>query len=242
MLWRRLPTLEITMRRLLPLLVFALPLPLLAEPIAPKAALQQLHDLIGTWRATGEPLVGTREEKQKNFWTETIAWEWKFKGDDAWLRADFTKGKLYSCGELRYLPDSEKFQLTLTTTEQKQLVFTGTRQEKKLVLERVDEASKDTHRITFHLLHVERHLVRYEVQPAGKSRFVPQWQVGATKEGVVFGTLPAQRECIVSGGTGTMPVSYKGQTYYVCCGGCRDAFNDNPEKYVREFEAKKKQP
>ena len=37
-----------------------------------------------------------------------------------------------------------------------------------------------------------------------------------------------------------MPISYKGETFYVCCSGCRDAFNENPEKYIKEFKAKKK--
>lgn len=229
------------MRRLLPLFVFLLTPPLVAEPVAPRAALTQLHDLIGSWRGTGDPLLGTREEKQKGFWQETITWEWKFKGDDVWLRADFTKGKHYTSGELRYLPATEKYQLILTTTDRKALTFTGTRAAKKLTLDRVDE-EQNTHRIIFHLLHLERHLLRYEIQPAGKTRFVAQWQVGATREGVVFGTLPAGRECIVSGGTGTMAVMHKGQTYYVCCGGCRDAFNESPEKYIKEWEAKKKTP
>ena len=47
-------------------------------------------------------------------------------------------------------------------------------------------------------------------------------------------------ECVVTGGLGTMQVSYMGQTYYVCCSGCRDEFNDNPKKYVDEYNAKKK--
>ena len=33
---------------------------------------------------------------------------------------------------------------------------------------------------------------------------------------------------------------YMGKTYYVCCGGCKDAFNDDPAKYVKEFEERKK--
>jgi YHS domain-containing protein len=37
-----------------------------------------------------------------------------------------------------------------------------------------------------------------------------------------------------------MPVTYKGKTYYVCCTGCRDAFKENPEKYIKEFEESKK--
>ena len=45
---------------------------------------------------------------------------------------------------------------------------------------------------------------------------------------------------IVSGGTGTIKVMYKGMTYFVCCTGCRDAFLDDPEKYIREAAEKKK--
>jgi hypothetical protein len=29
-----------------------------------------------------------------------------------------------------------------------------------------------------------------------------------------------------------MSVSYRGKSYPICCSGCRDEFNDNPEKYA----------
>jgi len=38
---------------------------------------------------------------------------------------------------------------------------------------------------------------------------------------------------------GTIAVSYAGTTYYVCCTGCRDAFNDNPAKILAEYKARK---
>ncbi len=34
-----------------------------------------------------------------------------------------------------------------------------------------------------------------------------------------------------------MTVSYQGRTYPVCCSGCRDEFNDDPEKYARKAAA-----
>jgi YHS domain-containing protein len=37
-----------------------------------------------------------------------------------------------------------------------------------------------------------------------------------------------------------MQVSYMGTTYYVCCSGCRDAFNENPAKVIAEYQKKKK--
>jgi hypothetical protein len=70
--------------------------------------------------------------------------------------------------------------------------------------------------------------------------FARRYQVGATKEGVPFAGGDGKPECIVSGGLGTTAVMFQGKTYYVCCSGCRTEFNENPEKYVREYESKKK--
>jgi YHS domain-containing protein len=42
-------------------------------------------------------------------------------------------------------------------------------------------------------------------------------------------------ECVVTGGKGTIPIAYKGQTYYVCCSGCKRAFDENPEKILAEY-------
>ena len=61
----------------------------------------------------------------------------------------------------------------------------------------------------------------------------------SSKVGESLGATEKKQECVVSGGVGTMTVSYKGETFYVCCSGCRDEFNANPEKYVKEWKAKK---
>jgi hypothetical protein len=205
----------------------------------PKQALQALNDLIGNWRGTGEP-NGTREEKQRQFWQEKISWEWRFKGKDVYLRAAFDKGKHFSAAELRYLPDKERYQLTATTPAKEKLVFEGTLDKKRLTLERTDEKKKESQRLIMALLHFNRYVYRYEVKAAERNSFKEIYHVGATKEGVEFAGDDDKPECVVSGGLGTMPVTYKGKTYYVCCSGCRDAFRDEPEKYIKEFEARKK--
>jgi hypothetical protein len=207
---------------------------------SPKEALQAFNDLIGSWKATGEP-EGTRQEKQRGFWTESLRWKWQFKGDDAWLKVAVEKGKYFSKGELRYLPDKDLFQLALTTITDETLTFQGRLKDHVLALERQDEAKKETQRLTLTLLHGTRFLYRYEVKPQERSFYRRIYSVGATKEGVAFaGPGNANPECVVSGGLGTIRVSYKGETYYFCCTGCRDAFNDEPEKYIKEFQAKKK--
>ena len=55
---------------------------------------------------------------------------------------------------------------------------------------------------------------------------------------VVPGSAAGARN-IVSGGLGKIKVSYKGQTYYVCCTGCQEAFKDDPEKYLKEYAERK---
>jgi hypothetical protein len=210
-----------------------------AEKKSPKQALQALNDLIGTWRGTGEP-NGTRQEKQRNFWQEKIVWEWRFKDKDVYLRAAFDKGKYFRAAELRYLPDKERYQLTATTAEKEKHVFMGTLDKKRLTLERRDDKSKETQRLVVSLLHFNRYIYRYEVKAAERASFTERYRVGATKEGVAFAAGDDKPECVVSGGLGTLAVTYKGKTYYVCCSGCRDVFQDEPEKYIKEFEARKK--
>jgi hypothetical protein len=205
---------------------------------SPKEALQAFNDLIGSWRGSGEP-NGTREEKQRGFWQETIAWQWQFKADDAWLQATFTKGKYFTAGELRYLPDGDRYQLTLHTPAKDALQFKGTLKERRLTLDRADEKTGETQRLVLSLLHPNRYLVRYDVKPADHTTFTSVYQVGATKEGASFAAADEGPECVVSGGHGTRTTNYKGKTYYFCCTGCRDAFNDAPEKYIKEYEARK---
>ena len=210
-----------------------------AVPRPPKEALQPFNDLIGSWKGTGTP-EGTKQQKQAGFWSETISWSWQFEKEDAWLTVAFGQGKYFKNGTLRHLPAQDAYRLTVTTVDKKSLVFDGTLKDRILTVERVDDDSKEAQRLVFRLIHNNRFLYDYETKPDGKPVFTRRYQVGATKEGVPFATGSAGPECVVTGGLGTMAVTYKGQTYYVCCSGCRDAFNDNPEKIIKEYEARKK--
>ena len=211
-----------------------------------KEALQPFNDLIGTWRCTGKP-SGSREEQTRNFWTETLDIQWQFKDKQAWLRFDFKKGTRQPPatlplapllrGELRPVRTGDGYQFELLTADEKKHTFTGTRSGSKLILER--DESNVRHRFIFNFLHSNRFLYSYETRPAGKALATHHWSVGATKEGEAFAAGSGKPECIVSGGLGTMAVSYQGKTYYVCCSGCRAEFNEDPAKYVAEFEAKK---
>ncbi|MCS7046464.1 MAG: YHS domain-containing protein [Gemmataceae bacterium] len=127
--------------------------------------------------------------------------------------------------------------LQLQTPKNDSLSFVGTLNQKTLALERRD--GEQVHRLVFSLLHANRFLYRYETRAVNKSLVTKQWTVGATKEGEPFAAGDGRPECIVTGGAGTMAVTYQGKTYYVCCSGCRQEFLDNPMKYINEAAAKK---
>src|SRR5262249_12047028 len=132
------------LRRALPLLLlvpaYAAPA---AEPLAkktPREALKAFNDLIGDWRATGTP-QGTQDKKQRKFWTESLAWSWQFKGDDAWLVLTAEKGKYFTGGDLHYLPEEDLYRLTLKTPNKQTLVFAGKLKNQRLTLDRADGES-----------------------------------------------------------------------------------------------------
>jgi hypothetical protein len=153
----------------------------------------------------------------------------------------FDKGKYFARGELRYLPAKDSFELSLTTVGKDKLTYTGKLAGTQLALERSVPEAKQVERLTFSLLHDNRITYRLETRPESGTAFTRKYLVGLTKEGEAFADVGrSERECIVSGGTGTIPVTYEGKTYYVCCSGCRDEFKANPAKYVKEWEAKRK--
>ncbi len=48
-----------------------------------------------------------------------------------------------------------------------------------------------------------------------------------------FGMCP-----VVEGpASGEFSTVYNGKVYYFCCGGCLEAFNENPEKYISDEES-----
>jgi hypothetical protein len=201
-----------------------------------KEALQELQEYIGGWKGSG-----TSERDKSAIWKENADWGWRFKGDDAWFAVSFKDSKFYKTGELRYLADKMVFELTITDKADKKLVFTGTLKKGYLTLERMDADTKETQQIKINTAAGgDRLIVNYAIKPENRTVFNKEWQIAFNREGTSIAGGKKGPECVVTGGLGTMTVSYKGQTYYVCCTGCRDAFNENPAKIIKEYEDRKK--
>jgi hypothetical protein len=150
-------------------------------------------------------------------------------------------GKYLQSGELRYLSDKKRYQFTAVDKGAKKLVYEGEVKNGYLTLERIDPASKETQRLIMNSAGDGVTFVyRYAHRPQGRTLYTKDYQVAFTKEGETLAAKENKIECPVSGGLGTMVVNYNGMTYYVCCSGCRDAFKEDPEKYIKEYEARKR--
>lgn len=63
--------------------------------------------------------------------------------------------------------------------------------------------------------------------------------VSTQREGTSFALDDSdygEKTCIISQGLGTMTVSWKGKTYWVCCSGCKAAFEEDPESWIARAE------
>jgi hypothetical protein len=208
------------------------------EKDSARKALQQVGEFVGEWKGNGEAKVGGKN----TLWKETLNWGWKFKGGDAWIALDVKGGKYLTAGELRYDPQAKLYRLSLTDATKKDRTYEGKLARGRLVLSHKDASTGDVHRVTIYTLaDGARMIVQSEVQARGKGLFADVYKVAANKEGESFAGGGGKKNiCVVTGGLGTMPVSYMGKTYYVCCSGCRDEFNAEPKKYVDEFEKARK--
>jgi len=210
-----------------------------AEQKKAKEGLRELQEFIGGWKGSGgpdKPRPGPRDP----IWSESIDWGWRFKGDDAWLVIAVKGGKYLNGGEVRYLPAKKVYQLTATLADGKKAVFEGTLKDEALTFERTDPATKQTQQLKMNIAgDGVRFIYRYATRAEDSTVWRKEYVVASTKLGESLGKKEAKNECVVSGGLGTMAVSYMGETYYVCCSGCADEFRANPKKYVDEYKAKK---
>lgn len=200
------------------------------------AALAPFEYLIGSWKGAGVPTAN-----RVRGWNETHQWAWKFvKGVPVGMTIALEGDKSLKAGQLTY--DEAKKQYTLQGTDPagKPVTFTGTLDKtgKRLTLDRAGKPSEVKEQLT---LFPNSNQVRYTLWVSQKEADSPQFkrtiEVGLTKEGESFAAGAAAAnlpKCILTGGAATMTVTYQGKSYPICCTGCRDEFNDNPEKYVKK--------
>ncbi|MGF1580855.1 MAG: hypothetical protein ACFCD0_15945 [Gemmataceae bacterium] len=201
-----------------------------------REALEEFNVYIGEWKGHG-----SLPTDKLAIWKENAYWGWKFKGNDRWLHLTVKNGKVIKGGDLKYDLDKDEYIFTATTKDKKSLVFRGKRKRTRLTLENTDPKTKEVKRIEMLIAGGGiRFLYRYKVKPPNRTFYSEKLMVAFTKKGEALGARKRGPECVVTGGRGTMAVSYDGKTYYVCCSGCRDAFNANPAKIIAEYKKRKR--
>ena len=204
---------------------------------ASQEALGELNPLIGGWRGTAQPV----RSSTKGSWTETAEWVWEIKKDHIGVRYVVTGGKLLTSALVTWDAEKKEYVLEATLPDKSKRAYSGTLKGNKLTFETPAGAAEDAHQIVITLLREDRTLVLFQTRKKDQTQFARVAEVGYTREGTRLAEeTTGGPECIVTGGKGTMSTVYKGKTYWFCCTGCRDAFKEDPEKYIKEFEARKK--
>ncbi|MHB1558724.1 MAG: YHS domain-containing protein [Isosphaeraceae bacterium] len=203
--------------------------------------------LVGQWKGSATP-----KDTAQSFrgWPEKHNWAWTFvSGKPTGLSVAIEGGKVLADGKLSYDAARKLYRLDghAPRPPGAPIAFEGSlnRSGKSLVLEQVAAgpasgraASSGTLRLT---IWPNSNFIRYTMAVDRKDPDAVQFshaiEVGLTKEGesLAGGTTESNRpKCIVTGGSATMTVTYNGQTFPLCCTGCRDEFNENPEKYIKK--------
>ncbi len=216
------------------------PAPSVAGPkgrLADQAALKPYAGLVGTWRGTGM----VRRGSTKGAWTESASWAWDLRDDSASLVLTLDRGKYLKTARLRPSAEPGAFELAATLADGSTRVFRGRPGERgKLALDPSGPVEDGLARITLTPLHDTRYLLLLEAATPGDGPLARLGEVGYTREGVAFAAGDSHPVCIVTEGRGTIKVSYKGKDYWVCCSGCKDLFEEDPEAILAEAAGRKK--
>jgi YHS domain-containing protein len=201
---------------------------------AAQEALAPLNSLIGGWRGSGQ----VRRGSTKGAWRETGSFVWKFGGGKVGVEYQVKDGKHIGTGLVSWDSAKKEFTMDAVFADGSKRAYRGKLEKKVLTLESTPDDSGEVSRVTLRQLNDKRMLVLYENRRANSSFYSRVGEVGYTREGTRLASSDSSEpECVVTGGAGTIKVSYEGKTYYVCCTGCRDAFNDDPVGILADYRA-----
>ncbi len=197
-----------------------------------QAALKEYGALVGSWKGTGQVKKG-----QAGGWQEMASWAWKLSDKTAALEIDIEKGKYLKSATLRPGDKPDVYILDARLADGSKRSFTGKLVKDKPLVMKAEGAGEGVRRITLTVPNEFRFLLLLESEPSANA-FARLGEVGFTRQGVSFAAGESGPVCIVTEGRGTIQVSHKGKTYYVCCSGCKDLFNKDPEAILAEAAAR----
>ena len=208
-----------------------------AEASAPQQqaieALKPLGGLVGEWRGVGQPQRGS----SKGAWTDQTRASWQFKREQTALMMASKDGKLFESIRFFRHPD-HGLTATIILADHSTVNCTadvGDFSASRFVFVSSGDQSAQ-YRCTVRQLNDIRMTVLLETRATASGSFRRVAEVGYTRAGERLATSGAgEKQCIVTGGLGSIPVTFEGKTYYVCCEGCKQAFDADPKGTVEGY-------
>ena len=229
-----------------------------AEPNSPTAVVQRqellaammpLQVMLGNWRGITQRQVGDFNG------VDEPNWVWDFQSDrNQPVMVMTSEGSPYFREmRLTYLTDDETFHMTSSGPEDETRTFEGHFSEEpaevqgedrkthltyKLTLTQLDTDNTDEQwQVVFNQQENNRYLLELYRKRGASFRRVDT--VSTQREGTSIAANDedyGERKCVISGGLGTMQVSHEGRTFWVCCSGCKAAFEEDPESWIAEYD------
>jgi YHS domain-containing protein len=202
-------------------------------------ALQPLQDFVGKWKGVGQ----VRRGSTQGAWIEQSDWRWDFQDGKAAIVFAAPESKHLVEGRITPAADA-KLTLSAKTAAGGTIDYAGTRDpaDGSLTFTRDDVPEGAPQRVVLRFAADKQRLVAaLERRIGGGDSFTRLAEVGYTRAGSNFGKDGGGGPvCIVTGGSAEIAVMHAGKTYYVCCTGCKDLFEEEPAKFVAAYEAKLK--
>ncbi|MEZ6058725.1 MAG: hypothetical protein R3C19_00015 [Planctomycetaceae bacterium] len=215
--------------------------------------LKPLQVLLGKWRGT------TRREFEGFKAMDSHEWIWDLQTDPSRPALTLNSDRSPYLRQARLTWDSNRdvFVLEVTDGENVTRQLTGDFTEPvheivgtddklhrvfRLELNEVESSQEaEAWQIAFAQQENDRYLLEVG-RRRGTAPFRRYDTVSTQREGTSFAISDAgygDKTCIISQGLGTISVSYQGRSYWVCCSGCKAAFDADPEKWIARAEKQK---
>lgn len=208
--------------------------------------LQPLQVLLGQWRGT------TRREYENFKAVDNHEWVWdlRTKPDQPALAIQSDKSPYIKTARLTWDTAQNRFMMTAVDPGGMTREFTGDFTDPVHEIVGSDDKLHKVFRLEFdqndsgdnseawQFAFAQQENNRYLLEVAkrrGKANFARFDTVSTQREGTSFAvsdTGYAEKTCIISEGLGTMEVTYKGRSYWVCCTGCKAAFEEDPATWI----------
>jgi len=210
------------------------------------AKLQPLQVLLGQWRGT------TRRDYENFKAVDNHEWVWdlRTKPVQPALTIQSDKSPYIKTARLTWDTAQSKFVLTVFdpagvtkefsgdfTDPVHEIVGSDDKLHKVFRLE-FDQNDTGDNSEVWQFAFAQQENNRYLLEVAkrrGRANFARFDTVSTQREGTSFAvsdTGYAEKTCIISEGLGTMEVTYKGRSYWVCCTGCKAAFEEDPATWI----------